>query len=125
MSGTAKPMHLKIAAISEVSIEEANAVRLRFLDSDRHEWIVNLPLAVLDAYLGHVSRDHELVLRAETLDDHARISVPKLAWQFFRDPSNREPTFVWRTSDGRGLEVGFNIDTLTATPTVQVTLAAD
>ncbi len=124
MSGTAKAAELEIAQIAAVSIEGTSAIKLRLLDQDRREWIIKLPFEVLYVCLRRVSGDRDLVLCAETLEDHAKITYPKRSWEFFRDSASREPTFSCRTADGYGLEIGFNIDPLTATPTVAVTIAA-
>jgi hypothetical protein len=66
-----------------------------------------------------------LELRAETSDQHARLTYPTRAWELSLDPDSPEPTFSFRTGDGCGLEIGFNIDPITAVPTLAVTLAAN
>ena len=108
-----------------VSIAATGVVRLRLPDRDEQEWVVQLPLGVLDACLRRVSRERVLELRSETSDEHARLTDPSQAWDLFHDPDGPEPTFSLRTGDGCGLEIGFNIDPITAVPTLAVTVAAN
>ena len=116
---------LEITEIATVSIAETGVVRLRLLDRDEQEWVVQLPLEVLDACLRRVSRDRVLELRTDTSDKHARLTYPMRAWELFHDPDSPEPTFSLRTGDGCGLEIGFNIDPITGLPTLAVTVAAN
>jgi len=120
----ANAMELEIADITAVCVAEPNVVQLNLRDRDEQGWTVRLPLDVLDACLRRLSGERVLELRAETPDDHARLTCPTRAWEFCRDPASPEPTFSFRTRDGRGLEVGFNLDPVTAVPTLAVTLAA-
>jgi hypothetical protein len=122
-SGSNTP-EIEIAEIKEVSIADPSAVRLRLVARDRGEWILNLPLKVLDGCLHQVSADRVLELRAETGSDHARLTYPKKAWKLFRNETSPEPTFSCQSDDGCGFEIGFNIDPLTAAPTLAVTIAA-
>jgi hypothetical protein len=122
-SGSNAP-EIDIAEIKEVSITDPNAVRLRLVARDRREWILNLPLKVLDLCLHQVSADRVLELRAETESDHARLTYPKKAWRLFQSETSPEPTFSCLSDDGCGFEIGFNIDPLKATPTLAVTVAA-
>jgi hypothetical protein len=116
---------LEIAEIAAVSIAETGLVRLRLLDREEHEWVIRFPMEVLDACLRRVSAERVLELRAETSDQHARLTCPTQAWELAYDPDSPEPTFSLRTGDGCGLEIGFNIDPITAVPTLAVTLAAN
>ena len=116
---------LQIAEIATVSIAEADVLRLRLLDRDGQEWIVGLPLEVLDACLRRISRERVLALRTETSDEHAGLTYPTQAWELSHDPDCPEPTFSLRTGHGCGLEIGFTIDPITGVPTVAVTLAAN
>jgi hypothetical protein len=125
MPGPSSAKELEIAEIATVCIAETGAVRLRLLDRDGQEWVVRLPLAVLDACLRRVSRERVLELRAETSDEHARLTYPTQAWELSHDRDCPEPTFSLRTGDGCGLEIGFNIDPITAVPTLAVTVAAN
>jgi hypothetical protein len=115
---------IEIAEITTVSLTEPSAVRLRLLDRDERQWIIDLPLDVLDKCLRRVSEHRVLVLRAETFDGHSRLSYPAQGWELSRDPASPEPTFACRTADGCGLEIGFDIDPITAAPTLAVTVAA-
>ncbi|MFI4996229.1 MAG: hypothetical protein ACHQAQ_10655 [Hyphomicrobiales bacterium] len=115
---------IEIAEIAAVSIAEAGTIQLRLLDTDKREWLVRLPLDVLDASLRRLPGERVLVLNAETAEDHARLTYPKRAWKLSHDPSTPELTFSCRTDDGRGVEIGFDIDPLTAIPTLAVTIAA-
>jgi len=117
-------MELEIADIAAVSIAASGFVRLRLLDRDAQEWVVRFPLEVLDACLRRVSAQRVLELRSETLGEHARLTYPTRAWEFSRDPASPEPTFSLRADDGCGLEIGFNLDPVTAVPTLAVTVAA-
>jgi hypothetical protein len=123
-----RPSHakeLEIVEIAAVSIAETGLVRLRLLDREEHEWVIRLPMEVLDACLRRVSAERVLELRAETADQHARLTCPTKAWELAYDPVSPEPTFSLWTRDGCGLEIGFNIDPITAVPTLAVTLAAN
>jgi hypothetical protein len=124
MRGAASPNVFEIADIAEIAFEGSGLVTMRVFDRDRREWIAKLSLDVLDRWLRRISLDDELDLRAETPGDHARVRYPKRAWELVRDAANREPTFSCRTADGCGIEIGFNIDQLTAAPTVAITVAA-
>jgi hypothetical protein len=115
---------IEIAEIAAVSIAEPNVVQLRLLDRNKREWLVRLPLDVLDSSLRRLSAERVLVLSAETAEDHARLTYPKRAWELFHEPASPELTFSCRTNDGSGLEIGFSIDPLTAVPTLAVTVAA-
>ena len=116
---------LEIAEITGVSTVESGFIRLRLLDRDEHEWVIRLPLNVLDACLRRVSAERALELRAETSEEHARLTYPTRAWELSHDPDNPEPTFSLRTGDGCGLEIGFGTDPITAVPTLAVTVAAN
>ena len=116
---------LEIVEITAVSIAESGFVRLRLLDRDEREWVIRLPLNVLDACLRRVSAERALESRAETSDEHAKPTYPTRAWELSHDPDNPEPTFSLRTGDGCGLEIGFGIDPITAVPTLAVTVAAN
>jgi hypothetical protein len=116
---------LEIAEITAVSIAESGLIRLRLLDCDEHEWVIRVPMRVLDACLRRISAERVLELRAETAEEHARLTYPTKAWELSHDPDSPEPTFSLRTSDGCGLEIGFNIDPISAIPTLAVTVAAN
>jgi len=116
---------LEIAEIAAVSIAESGVIRLRLLDHDEHEWVIRVPLRVLDACLRRISAERVLELRAETTEEHAKLTYPTKAWELAHDPDSLEPTFSLRTSDGPGLEIGFNIDPISAVPTLAVTVAAN
>jgi hypothetical protein len=116
---------LEIAEIAAVSIAESGVIRLRLLDCDEHEWVIRVPMRVLDACLRRISAERVLELRAETAEEHARLTYPTKAWELSHDPDSPEPTFSLRTSDGCGLEIGFNIDPISAIPTLAVTVAAN
>jgi hypothetical protein len=116
---------LEIAEIAAVSIAESGVIRLQLLDRDEDEWVIRLPLKVLDACLRHISAERVLELRAETSEKHSRLTCPTMAWELSHDPDSPEPTFSLRTDDGCGLEIGFNIDPITAVPTLAVTVAAN
>jgi hypothetical protein len=124
MQRDSSAMELEIAEIAAVSIAESDVVRLRLLDCNAREWAIRLPLKVLDACLRRVSAERVLELRTETSGEHARLTYPTQAWELSRDPASPEPTFSFRTGDGCGLEIGFNIDPVTAVPTLAVTIAA-
>jgi hypothetical protein len=114
---------VEIAEIAAVSVLGGSAIQLRLLDRESREWTVRLPLDVLDASLRRLSADRALALSAETREDHARLTYPKRAWRLSHDPGRPELTFSCRTDDGCGLEIGFDIDPLTAIPTLAVTVA--
>jgi hypothetical protein len=116
---------LEIADIVAVSIAEMGMVRLQLLDRDEQEWVIRIPMQVLDACLRRVSAERVLELRTETAYEHARLTYPTQAWEFSRDAQSPEPTFSLRTGDGCGLEIGFNTDPITAVPTLAVTVAAN
>jgi len=116
---------LEIAEITAVSTVESGFIRLRLLDRDEHEWVIRLPMKVLDACLRRVSAERALELRAETSEEHAKLTYPTRAWELSHDPDNPEPTFSLRTGDGCGLEIGFSFDPITAVPTLAVTVAAN
>lgn len=116
---------LEVAEIAAVSITEPGVVRLRLVDRDENEWVIRLPMKVLDGCLRRVSAERVLELRAETSEEHARRSYPTKAWELAHDAGSPEPTFSLRTGDGCGLEIGFSIDPITAVPTLAVTVAAD
>jgi hypothetical protein len=116
---------IEIGEITAVSITEPGMVEWQLRDCDEREWVIRLPLDVLDGFLMRVAEDRVLVLRAETPGGHARLSYPMGAWEVFRDPASPEPTFSCRTGDGCGLEVGFKMDPITAVRTLAVTVAAD
>ncbi len=123
--GTNGKVHaVNVAEIAAVSITERGVVELRLVDADKREWLVRLPLDVLDASLRRLSGERSLALNVETADDHARLTYPTLAWELSRDPSRPDLTFACRTDDGCGVEVGFGIDPVTALPKLAVTVAA-
>lgn len=124
MQGPSNATELEIAEIAAVSIGEPGVVRLRLLDRDEHEWVMRFPMEVVDACLRRVSAERVLEIRTETSDEHARLSYPMRAWELAHDSGSPEPTFSVRTGDGRGLEIGFNTDPITAVPTLAVTVAA-
>jgi hypothetical protein len=115
---------LEIAEIAAVSTAEPGVVRLRLLDQDEHEWVIRFPMRVVDACLRRVSAERVLEIRAETSDEHAKLTYPMKAWELSHDSGSPEPTFWVRTGDGCGLEIGFNTDPITAVPTLAVTVAA-
>jgi hypothetical protein len=115
---------LEIAEIAEVSAPERGTIRLRLVDTDGREWLVRVPLDVLDAGLRRLPREYALVLTAETAEDHARSTYPRQAWELSRDPASPELTFSCRADDGCGLQIALNIDPVTAIPSMAVTMAA-
>ena len=119
-----KALELEIAEITALSIAESGVGRLRLLDRDAQEWVIRFPLDVLDAWLRRVSAKRGLELRSETSGGHARLTYPAQAWELSRDLASPEPTFSFRTDDGYGLEIGFNLDPITAVPILAVTVAA-
>jgi hypothetical protein len=123
-SSNGRPHPIEVTEIAAVSIAEASALRLRLLDADKREWVLKLPLAVLDAGLRRLPAERVLALNVETAEDHARVSCPKRAWNLSHDPTNPELTFACRTDDGHGIEISFDMDPLTAIPTLEVNVAA-
>ena len=115
----------EITEIAAVSIAESGVIRLRLLDRDEHEWVIRVPMRVLDACLRRISAERVLELRAETAEEHTRLTYPTKTWELSHDPGSPEPTFSLRTSDGCGVEIGFNIDPISAVPTLAVTVAAN
>jgi hypothetical protein len=116
---------LEIAEIAAVSIAESGVIQVQLLDRDEHEWVIRLPMKVLDACLRRISAERVLEIRAETAEEHARLTYPTQGWELSHDPGSPEPTFSLRTGDGCGLEIGFNIDPISAVPTLAVTVAAN
>ena len=125
MQRPANAKELEIAEIAAVSIAEADVVRLRLRDRDEHESVIRLPMKVLDTCLRRVSAEPVLELRAETSEQRSRLTYPTQAWELSHDSASPEPTFSLRTSDGCGVEIGFNIDPISAVPTLAVTVAAN
>jgi len=121
---TAETTAIDVTDIRSISLLQSNMVQLTLRDRAEREWLIRLPLGVLDGCLHRVSDERALVLCADTREDHARLTYPIRTWVLARDPGGREPTFLCRTSDGGGLEIAFSVDPVTAVPTLAVTIAA-
>ena len=109
-----------VEIVDIVFAEDCSHIALAVRADDGNVIVLRTPRAALTAAFARLSRTTAMDLAISIERPAAKLSAPVGEWEVVQNVGGAIPTFELRTSDGRGIAVGFTYDQITAIPRVQV-----